>query len=160
MAAIFYSSTGPSTANIFKSGLQINTAVSIPFLNNLIGAAGYCAVSNVSINNQDTVQFFQTFDDFISYFYFGKALGDLVINGILVTDGDGNVPGLNAFYDKISNIRGERVLISFGNVVFTCVLVGFSTTAITEPADITDFTLQLKIIDHSLGKRPFVPRCV
>lgn len=157
MAAVFY--TPDPNVKIFRTGLEINNTVRVPFLDNMIGEAGHCIVSDVSVSNNDTIQFFMTFDDFISYFYFGKGLGDLVIRGMLFMDCSGDMPGVNKFYSKVSEIRGTEVDVSFGNVVFTCVLVGFSTTAVSEPVSVTEFTLQLKIIDHSLGSKNFNTSC-
>lgn len=158
MAAIFYSPT-QQPGTIFRSGVQVNTAIRVPFLDDLINSSGFAVITDVSVNNQDTVQFFMTFDDFISYFYFGKGLGDLTIRGNMFMDCSSNMPGLNRFYDKIADIRGTEVDVSCGNAVFTCVLVGFSTTTTAEPTNITEFTLQLRIIDHSLGRKNFNASC-
>lgn len=156
MAAIFYSPT--FGRDVFRDGIQANTSVRVPFLNSLVGSSGFSIITDVSIQNSDTVQFFLTFDDLISYFYFGKGLGAITINGIMFTDCNGNVPGADVFYGQISRFRGVPVDISFGSAVFTGIISSFTTNSESE-FQTTSFSIALTIIDHSLQSATFTPLC-
>lgn len=157
MAAIFYSPLiGPQ---VFQGGLTINTSVRVPFLSNLVGPGGFSIINAVTVQNGDTIQYFLTFDDFISYFYFGKGLGNMSIEGTMFMTCNGYSPGIDVFYNQISRFRGQAVDVSFGSAVFTGVISTFTTTAVAEPAGTIDFTVQLSIIDHSLAAPVFDPIC-
>lgn len=157
MAAIFFTPTDGK--NVFKGGLQVNTSISIPFLRNLIGPASNLIVTDVSVQNSDTVQFFLTFDDFISWFYFGKGLGQLAIRGMILEDCNGNLPGVNTLYQAIGDIRGTEQLVSFGNIVFTGVLTNFTTTVSSDIVNAANFELSLQIVNHSLPTKRFYTIC-
>lgn len=157
MAAVFF--TPEIGKNVFQGGLHVNNSVSIPFLRNLIGPGSNMIITDVAVQNSDTIQFFLTFDDFISWFYFGKGLGTLSIRGMLLEDCNGNLPGINSLYQNIGRVRGTEQLISFGNVVFTGVLTTFTTTVSTEIANVANFELQLQIVDHSLPAKRFFSAC-
>ena len=74
MAAIFY--TSPiNNQTIFKNGMSINNSLSLPFMNNILGGSGMLIITEVTMQHRETVQYFLTFDDFISYYYFGRGLG-------------------------------------------------------------------------------------
>ncbi len=159
MAAIFYS---PVNSNpVFKNNIHVNTSISIPFLNKLVGATGFLIINEVAIQNRDTIQYFLTFDDFISYYYFGKGLGSINISGMLFSDCNGRFKGVNSFTGAIADIRGRRQVISFGNVVFTGVLSSFTIRAASEDSlnNVIEFNLQLDIIDHSLTPPRFNSVC-
>ena len=158
MAAIFY--TPQNTGNvIFKNAMQINTSIQIPFLANLVGTNGFSVVTEVTIQNRDTIQYFLTFDDFISYFYFGKGLGSLSISGVLYSDCNAYFRGANILTNTISRIRGSTQLISFGNVIFAAVISNFTIRASSEDNNAVDYTIQMDIINHSLVSPTFTPQC-
>lgn len=158
MAALFYSpvTTG---STIFRNGLQVNTSMHLPFLNNLLGGIGWLVVTEVTIQNRDTIQYFLTFDDLISYFYFGKGLGSITINGILFSDCDGYFRGANSFTSLMSNIRGTTQNVSFGNAVFKGVVSSFTVRASAEEGNCVEFNLQMDVIDHSLAPPRFTASC-
>ena len=157
MAAIFF--TPNDANNVFKGGLQVNTSVSVPFLRQLIGASGSLIITDLSVQNSDTIQFFLTFDDFVSWFYFGKGMGQMTIRGMLLEDCRGSLQGLNGLYNAIGNIRGTEQSVSFGNIVFVGVLTNFTTMISTEVPNTANFELVLQIVDHSLPQKRFYPLC-
>ena len=160
MAAIFYSPQ--KGKDIFKSGFNVNTSISIPFLNKMIGSSGgFSIITDVTIQNRDTIQYFITFDDFISYFYFGKGLGAININGVMFSDCEGYFKGAGMLTNIISKIRGTVQTVSFGNVIFSGVLSSFTIQANSEGAEnnVVNFNLTLDIIRHSLPPPKFSPSC-
>ena len=160
MAAIFYApTTSGSGTTLFRTGLQVNTAVHVPFLNSIIGTSGFAIVTEVTIQNRDTIQYFLTFDDLISYFYFGKGLGSISINGLMFSDCNGYFKGINMFNSMISNIRGTTQNISFGNAVFSGVISNFTVRVSAEEANSVEFNLQLDVIDHTLTPPRFTSAC-
>lgn len=157
MAAIFYNLGDDKV--IFKGGFTVNTSVRIPFLNNLIGANALTIITSVSVQNNDTIQFFLTFDDLISYFYFGKGLGNITVSGKIFSSCDGSMPGIDIFYNQVGAFRGRTVAISFGNAVFSGVITSFSTGAQADPDNTVDFSITLNVINHSLPSPNFQPLC-
>jgi len=157
MAAIFYQYNPDKS--IFKGGLHVNTTIRVPFLNALVGTNGLAIINEVSVSNSDTVQYFMSFDDLISYFYFGKGLGSITISGTMFTNCDGYAPGVDIFYNQIARFRGKEVPISFGNAVFTGVINSFQTSAQAEPAGTIEFAIGLTIINHTLPVTTFTPLC-
>lgn len=157
MAAIFYKPS-PGRSTIFRGGMQINTAVKLPFLDGLVGNNGFSVVNEVTIQNKDTIQYFLTFDDLISYFYFGKGLGSININGTMFSNCDGYFPGLASFNNIIGSVRGSKQNVSFGNAVFVGVVSSFTVRADGEN-NLVEFNIQMDVIDHSLRPPTFSPTC-
>lgn len=156
MAAIFYQ-VNPRR-NIFRDALTVNTSIRIPWLDGLVGTNGFSIITDISINNSDTIQYFLTFDDFINYFYFGKGLGQIQVNGVMFTDCNGNTPGVTMFYDIIGANRGVPLGISAGGYMFTGVISSFAVTAESESMT-TNFQLTLTIVHHNLQQATFDPLC-
>lgn len=160
MAAIFYT-YATNNQTIFKSGMSVNNSVFIPFLNGLIGANGMLIVTEVTVQNRDTVQYFLTFDDLITYFYFGKGLGSMTISGMAFSDCNNYFGSLPTLTNAIGKIRGTTQYISFGNVTFSAVLSSFTLRSSSEPNAVNyiDFNLQFDVIDHSLPPAQFTTNC-
>lgn len=169
MAAIFLT-LNPTNHTLFKSGMAINNSVQIPFLSSLIGQTnqvsqnaqtGILIVTEVQVQNRDTVQYFLTFDDVISYFYFGKGLGTLSISGMVFSDCNNYFGGLSSLTNQIGRIRGTTQAISFGNVVFSAVLSAFTLRSSSDVGSLNyiEFNLQMDIIDHSLPPAHFTSAC-
>jgi len=160
MAAIYFKPTA-SNRTIFKSGFAANNSVYIPFLQNMIGSQGSLVVSEVTMQHHDTVQYFLTFDDFITYYYFGKGLGALSISGMIFSDCDGQFNSLNTLINQLSSIRGSVQAISFGNVAFNCVLNSFTIKASADPQSLhaIDFMVQMEIINSSMPPAVFTSSC-
>lgn len=160
MAAIFYVPQNSGTV-LFKNAMQVNTSINIPFLHALVGTNGFSVISEVTIQNRDTIQYFLTFDDFISYFYFGKGLGSITISGVMFSDCNAYFHGASILTNIISRIRGTTQQISFGNVVFDAVISQFTIRASADEGlnNAIDFNIQMDIINHSLISPSFQPLC-
>ncbi len=156
MAAFFYDFG--NGRDMFRNGLTINLAIRIPFLSDMLEEQAHAIITDVSIVNNDTVQYFLTFDDVISYFYFGKGLGTISIGGLILTDCENYQPGIDVFYNSISEVRGKPVTVSFGAYTFTGVISSFEANAESEFQS-TNFRVTLAIIDHSLPPAQFESIC-
>ena len=164
MAAVYY--TYDTGRDIFKSGITFSNVVRIfgsnggDFFAGLINGPGMAIVTSVQVNNSDIIQYFMTFDDVISYFYFGKGLGTMTISGMLFTNCDGNMPGVGRLYSRIAANRGREIVISLGGATFKGVISNFSTTTVADPEPVTEFQITVSMISHSLGSsRNFQSTC-
>lgn len=163
MAAIYtYDTTG---GELFRAGINVLSSIRLPFLDSLLyGAPGagstLTIITELSVQNSETIQFFLTFDDLVSWFYFGKGMGTMSIRGLMLTN-DSGTPGLPALLSSsMSRLRGRSVGASIGNAVFTCVMTNFSLHMTQDPSPVVDFTINLSIVDHSLPvERPVNSAC-
>lgn len=148
MAAIFHTNK-INDNTIFRDGIKYVSAVSIPFLSNLIGKdASPIIITSVAVQHRETVQYILTFDDAINYFHFGKGLGSLVIQGVILSNCDGELStGMGNLYKALAQVRGKKVYVSIGDAAFTTVLSDFSTNTVADPVLLSDFSLNLGIID-------------
>jgi hypothetical protein len=171
MAAVYYylptnslvnrSGTPGAAASLFGKGFPVNTSIRIPFLNNLTSQNGFAIVTEVGMQNKETIQYFLTFDDVISYFHFGKGLGSITISGILFSDCSNNFTGVDIFNQTIANLRGTTQSITFGSRHFWCVLSAFTVRASAEEGmqNTMEFNLQMEIINHDYYSRHNYPSC-
>lgn len=158
MAAIFYNLSQNNA--VFKAGFPVVSPVMISFFKDNAFQDMMAIITNVSLQNNETLQFFLSFDDLISYMYFGKGLGMATINGMLFSDCDGALPGLDnkestSLFDTISSIRGKPVVISYGHVSFTGILVSYNINTLAEPDVMADFQLNIQLIDSTLATPDF-----
>ena len=157
MAAIFYD-TGKA-GDIFRSNMQAPDIVQIDFLQSLLTTpqlqSAMIVLSNVEVSNNETVQFFMTFDDVVQYFYFGKGIGQITVNGTIFSNFDSGcneqMPGIQLLYKAIGTVRGQKVLVSFGTggPTFQGVITSFRTSLSPEPVLVADFSISISVVDHS-----------
>lgn len=157
MAAVFYSPSPDKS--IFKGDFAISTAIKIPFLNTLIGSASMAIITEVSVENSENIQYFLTFDDVISYFYFGSGLGNITVRGMFFMNCDGSMPGLEKYYQVIGANRGKPVEISAGSATFQAVINNFSVVSSAEPTMSIDFQISMSIIKSTLTPVQFTNKC-
>ena len=164
MAAVFY--TYDTGRDIFKAGITFSNVVRIfgsnggDFFAGIIGSPGMAIITNVQVNNSDIIQYFMTFDDVINYFYFGKGLGTMTVNGMIFSNCDGNMPGVGRFYARVAANRGREVVVSLGGAVFKGVISNFSTSTLADPEPVTEFQLTISMTSHGLGSsRNFESTC-
>ncbi len=155
MGAVFYSLDTEKA--LFKGGFPVISPVEIDFLSDLVNERTMAIVTSIGIQNTETIQFFLSFDDLVSYFYFGKGIGTISIAGILFSDCEGNIPSMskkstdkNSFYGLIGNRRGQEVIVSAGEYSFTGVISSFSTNTMAEPDTMSEFQITLQMIEHTL----------
>jgi hypothetical protein len=118
-------------------------------------------VNEVNLHHNDTIQYFLTFDDLIDYFYFGKGLGVMTINGMVFSNCYGEWTSINLLLQRLGSIRGSTQALQFGGVSFSGVLSAFSLRASAESANThaVDFTLQMDLIANSLPSPRFPSPC-
>lgn len=164
MAAYYYTLKN-SDSDVFHGNQVVHHGIVIPFLEDLINSNSMLIVNEVTIQNRDTVQYFLTFNDVVSWFYFGKGLGSLSISGLLLSkcdgDGAGQFPGIQDLYNRIGTIRGKAQTIYFGGFSFTCVLSNYTFRANADEASVNmiDFNLQMEIVDHQIPGPSYNPTC-
>jgi len=149
MAAIFYQYGNNS---IFKNSVGTGALLFCADLDDFsASSSNMSVVTDIGIHVQETVQFFQSFDDFIHYYYFGKGLGSITINMLFFQDcTSGTAPGLAKILQRIGEKRGKTLDVSIGNVVFTGVLMDFSITVMSEPETHYAISLHLGMTDHKM----------
>lgn len=155
MAAVFY--TLAPNVKFFQDSVPAITSVSIPFLRNLAGVND-SVITEFAVRNTETIQFFLTFDDAISYFYYGKGLGEVNIGGLLFTDANGKLNGLQNYHDMIGRNRGKEIQISVGWMGLTCVLNGYNLDIVPDEL-LGKFQLSLTVINHTLRQNRMKAVC-
>lgn len=170
MAAYYFDSkTG---TDIFKI-IPIVSNVTLGFIDTFFsGEEGrnetMLIISEVLFQNRDTIQYFLTFDDLITYFYFGKGLGTMTITGSIIADCDGGWNLYNELMAHLGTLRGKKIgeddtlgPLIVGGVTFTGILNSFTVRAGTDPNSLhtVDFTLQLDIIDSSFARPTINSTC-
>ena len=173
MAAVFlqYSYNNNSASNggtgnngdviLFQDSFLVQPNVYIGFLSNLVGPSGFLIVNEVTMQHNDTVQYFLTFDDVIDYFYFGKGLGAMNINGMVFANCYGEWTSINLLLQQLGSIRGTTQTVQFGNVSFSGVLSSFNlrASADAQSTHVAEFALHLDIISNSLPSPRFNSAC-
>jgi hypothetical protein len=149
MAAVFYNSS--QNESLFKGDIAVVNAVQIDFLKNFVGPASMAIITSVGAQNGDIFQYFITFDDVISYFYFGRGIGTITVSGIIFADCRGQMNGLNDFYvGGIGGARGRPVNVSIGRTVFRGVVSNFTTNTVADPNYMTEFTVTIQVLSHNI----------
>lgn len=112
-------------------------------------------ITDVVVRAADTIQFFQSFDDLIHYYYFGKGLGSISFNLLLFQGCDSNsAPGVPKLLEALGSMRGEKTEVSVGNVIFVGVLTDFTIAIQSEPETHYAVNINLGMIDHKLKTPP------
>lgn len=136
---------------MFKNGIGSGGLMFCTDLDEFSGdSSNMSIVTDIAIRVQDTIQTFQSFDDFIHYYYFGKGLGSISINLLFFQDTSNTAPGVSKILSRLGEKRGKTVQVSLGNVAFTGVLTDFSITVIAEPETHYGVTINFAMIDHQL----------
>lgn len=148
MASLFYY----SGTDVFKTAVGTGFISFSDAFNNFDGQESTLSIiTDVSINGNETIQFFQTFDDLISFYYFGKGLGNISLTMMLFCSCDSNnAPGLDKVLERIGQIRGSFVDFSIGKVTFSGVLTSYNVQMVGEPVLHFIVNINLAMIDHTL----------
>lgn len=162
MAAIYQYAGGGR--ELFRGGTQVLTSVEFDFLQGLLPPASRIMVTSLTVQTQDVVQYFLSFDDLISWFYFGAGLGTMQVGGIVLSCGDaaGGTGGLSRLLGELMRrMRGRAVTVSVGNAAFFGVLNGLNLSLVQDPAPVVEFTLALTMTGHTLpSNRPTELGCL
>lgn len=146
MAAFFYSYNGN---DVFQTTQSAGSIVQIDFLNSVVTAENFIMYTAVGVQTSEIIQYFLTFDDVIDYLHFGKGLGTVVVSGIIFSDCNENLPGVNNLYSAFGSVRGKSVKVSLGSYSAKAVVVNSSVEVVGEPDTMAQFTITLNIISDS-----------
>jgi hypothetical protein len=136
---------------IFGKGGGAQGLVFIPEVDGIVGAAGNLAVyDSVSIQINDTIQFFLTFDDVVKYVFFGKGIGSVVAEGTMYSLCGGGIPGLKACAGAVGALRGQKVNVSLGGFAVSAIFTSAQVSVISEPDIMGRFVFNLSAIDHHM----------
>lgn len=147
MGAVFVTVQG---GDIFKGVPGISHLIKVPKIDDILGQSGLALYTQVSVQLGETLQYFLTFDDVIKFIHFGKGLGNIVADGIMFSERNGDLPGLPQFFQAFSSLRGKKETITVGGEAFTVVIASASITAIGEPDTMAYFQAVFSIVDHQL----------
>ena len=145
MAAIFLN----YQKDMFISGINFTIPYNCAQLSGL--DSGLSLITNVGVQTSENIQYFVGFDDLITYLYFGKSVGGMVIDGMLFSDCKGGIAGLSHFYNIIGSLRGSRVTLSLGGHSFTGVITNTNVSVTANPDTMAGFSVQMAMIDHTLA---------
>jgi len=126
----------------------------------LVSKDNLCIITQIGVAMSEIVQFFPTFDDFIHHYWFGKGVGSIVCQGVLFLDCHGVFPGLSSLMTAIGEHRGEKIVCSFGDFLFTGILTNCDLQMVAEPETVLSFTINLGMTEHNLPTpKPKDPSC-
>lgn len=152
MAAFFHSN---GNNNIFKNSVGMGEIAVSDAFDNLNGGDSLAIITDVAVNVRETIQFFQSFDDFISFYYFGKGVGTISLSMMLFLECGGNgpgntAPGLERLMSRLGGIRGTEIDFSVGNTSFSGVLSDFTIQIVSEPETHYLVQINLGMTNHTL----------
>jgi hypothetical protein len=158
MAALFYNY---GDNGLFKGSVSSHaTPAFVSIFSELVGEDSLCIITQVGITMTETIQFFQTFDDLIHYYWFGKGLGNITIQGMLFTNCEGDFPGMPIFLTMIGQQRGKLIECHMGGVTFKGVMQDCNITLTSEPETIANFSISLAMTENTLPPAdPVEPSC-
>ena len=146
-ATLFYTYAGNTSVLPINIGA---TPVRVQSLQGLENAGNVTIITDSQINMRDTNQFFMSFDDKIHHYHFGKGLGTISVQGLILPNCKGELAGVKALFQKIGKMRGKTETISVGSHTFTGVLVDSTVTFSGEPMTNAVFQINFAMIDHSI----------
>jgi hypothetical protein len=146
MPASFVSGGG----GIFGRGGGAQGLVAIPAVDNIVGRGNIAVYDSVSVQINDTIQFFLTFDDVVKYVFFGKGIGSVVAEGTMYSKCGGGIPGLNACAAAVGTLRGQRALVSLGGFAVKAIFTSAQVSVISEPDIMGRFVFNMAAIDHHM----------
>ncbi len=133
MGAVFYKL---SNNNIFKAGGGGGQIVhSNALFSGLLGEASQLTLLvRMSIQCNENIQFFQSFDDVIHHYYFGKGVGQISMDLLCFLEcGNTSAPGLHTLWGALGKVRGKEIDVAFDGIVVSGVLMDFTINAVSEP---------------------------
>lgn len=147
MPASMISSTG---GDLFKSGGGGAAGlISIPGVDAL-GFGILSVYDSVSIQLNETTQFFLTCDDIIKFTHFGMGVGTVIAEGTMYSTCDGSIPAAALFSRAVSSMRGNPQAAMVGGTVVTVVLNSAQLTIVAEPDTMGHFVFNLAVIGEGV----------
>lgn len=117
-------------------------------------------LTNVTVSYNETVQFFQSFDDLIHYFYFGQGLGTIRFEIMCFQScNGGDAPGLGEIISSIGSNRGKLVTLDMGPLHVEGILTDFSVSLTADPIPIYTVVATLGMTNNGLPKPQISASC-
>ena len=138
------------SGDIFKSGGGSDHLVSVPYVDEIIGAGGLAVYDTVSVQLGETIQYFLTFDDVIKFIHFGKGVGAVTAEGTMYSTCDGSLPGAAGFAQAVSALRGKATYLTVGNVVVAATLTNAQLSISSQPDTMAHFIFNFAVVNHQL----------
>ena len=139
-----------SQQDLFASGGNATSLIKIPKVDDVVGKKGLAIYNTVTVQLNETIQYFLTFDDVIKFIHFGKGLGSIAVEGVLYSDCDGNLPGMTKLKGAISALRGKEQEITVGPLTVTAVMTSVQLSITSEPDTMAPFVFNFSVVNHHL----------
>jgi hypothetical protein len=147
MAAVFVTLKG---GDVFKTVAGVSHLIKVPKIDDILGKTGLALYTQVNVQLAETLQYFLTFDDVIKFIHFGKGLGNIVVEGMMFSKRDSDIPGIPKFFQAFSALRGKKETITIGSEAFTVVIASANITLVGDPDTMAMFQIVFTVIDHKL----------
>jgi hypothetical protein len=138
------------TTDLFKSGGTAPPNLKIPEVDNIVEPEVIAMYDSVGAQFGETCQFFLAFDDVIKFIHFGKALGNIQVEGTMYANCDYELPAFNKYKDAFSALRGKPIEVQIYDVTVKAVMTGSSVTVIGDPDTLAKFSFQFAVVDHQM----------
>lgn len=139
-----------AAGGMFGKGGGAQGMVSIPAVDNIVGGSNLAVYDSVSVQINDTIQFFLTFDDVVKYVFFGKGIGSVVAEGTMYSTCGGGIPALRSCAAAVGSLRGRKVSVSIGGFAVSAIFTSAQVSVISEPDVMGKFVFNLAAIDHHM----------
>ena len=148
MPAAFFSLT---RNDVFKQGVGgAQSLISVPNVDDIVQQEGLAIYNSVSLQLGETIQYFLTFDDVIKFIHFGKGVGTLTVEGLILMGCNGQMPGLKKIKSAISALRGKPQKIDVGGIVAAAVMTSVQINLTSEPDTMAQFVFTFSVVNHLL----------
>lgn len=153
MSALFYKFSGDSVLKSSVGSGTLTICDAFDEFNN--DESNFSIITDVCVRATETVQLFQSFDDIIHFYWFGKGVGNMTFNILLFTSPEGDsagdtAPGLTKLLTTLGEKRGKPVEVLMGDITFTGVLLDFAITIVGEPETHYQASINLAMTDHNM----------
>ena len=140
-----------ASGDIFNASAGGGSAmISIPGVDGIVSGGGLAVYDAVSMQIQDTVQYFLTFDDAIKFIFFGKGVGSVTAEGTMYCTCDGAIPALSKWAAAVGSVRGKPTTATIGGAAATVILTSAQVTVMSEPDTMAKFVFTFAVVDHQL----------
>jgi len=135
--------------DIYRSA-GVPSGLVIPKVDEVVKPDVIAMYDSVGTQLGEVCQFFLAFDDVIKFIHFGKALGNIQIEGTMYANCDYGIPAFPKYKDAFSALRGIPQTIQVYDVVMEAVMTSSSVTVIGDPDTLAKFSFQFAVIDHQM----------
>lgn len=140
-----------SGGDLFKSGGGgASGLIRIPAVDSLVGAGTLAIYDSVSIQLNETTQFFLTCDDIVKFTHFGMGVGTVIAEGTMYCTCSGSIPSAAKFEGAVRSLRGKPITAMVGGTTVTAVLNSAQLTIVGDPDTMAHFVFNLAVIGEGV----------